>query len=301
VKVQLPNVHEWGYRLLGDFPSKIFPYSEGIKNSLAGGRLRISYVVYVASMFFWTLLSILLSAILIYPITTLLNILLNLKLTATLFNEIIIGGPILVGAIVAIIFLYYPISKAESEKTEVNKNLVYIVNYMGVLAGAGVTTEDIFLSLAEGGDIYHIAESSKSITRDIGLLGKDVVSAIERESEINPSKKYSKLLTGLIGVNKTGGDLKQYFADTAEREMEVRRRELGDLVNKLNLAAEIYTVVGIAFPIILIVLLSLMGIFGGEVAAGMGPIQMISLMTYVLFPVVSVGLIIFIDGLTSSW
>ena len=87
----------------------------------------------------------------------------------------------------------------------------------------------------------------------------------------------------------------------AENEMEVRRRELGDLVNKLNLAAEIYTVLGVAFPIIMIVLLSLMGIFGGEVMGGLGPIEMIKIMSYVLFPLVSVGLILFIDGLTSSW
>lgn len=172
---------------------------------------------------------------------------------------------------------------------------------MGVLAGAGITTEDIFSSLAAGGEVYKISESAKTIVRDIGLLGKDVLTAIDDEAKATPSKKYSKLLVGLIGVNKTGGDLKEYFSELAENEMEVRRRELGDLVNKLNLAAEIYTVLGVAFPIIMIVLLSLMGIFGGEVMGGLGPIEMIQIMSYVLFPLVSVGLILFIDGLTSSW
>ena len=72
-------------------------------------------------------------------------------------------------------------------------------------------------------------------------------------------------------------------------------------MNKLGLAAEIYTTIGIAFPIILIVLLSLMGIFGGQVAGGLGPVQIMTLMTYLLFPLMSVGVILLIDGMTSNW
>jgi flagellar protein FlaJ len=295
------DLHGFGYRMLGSFPSRIYPGMDGLRTSLARGRFRISPIVYISSAFFWSLLSIIATGIIAYPAAAFLTSLKVLQLSEIQILEVGVGAPLLIGALVAVIFLYYPTSRSDTEKMEINKNLVYIINYMGVLAGAGITTEDIFSSLAVGGEVYKISESAKTIVRDIGLLGKDVLTAIDDEAKVTPSKKYSKLLVGLIGVNKNGSDLKDYFSEIAENEMEVRRRELGDLVNKLNLAAEIYTVLGVAFPIIMIVLLSLMGIFGGEVMGGLGPIDMIKIMSYVLFPLVSIGLILFIDGLTSSW
>jgi hypothetical protein len=43
----------------------------------------------------------------------------------------------------------------------------------------------------------------------------------------------------LLGITKSGGDLKNYLEETAKHEQEVRRRELVDIVNKLNMAAEL--------------------------------------------------------------
>jgi flagellar protein FlaJ len=162
-------------------------------------------------------------------------------------------------------------------------------------------TEDVFQSFANLKDTYGIRDSARSIVRDIGLLGKDIISAIEAEGKRTPSKKYSKLLNGLLGITKSGGDLKNYLQETAKHEQEVRRRELVDIVNKLNMAAEIYITLGITFPIILIVLLSLMGIFGGSIGGGFSPVQLMELMTYAIFPVAAIGIILLVDGMTQNW
>jgi flagellar protein FlaJ len=301
ISVQLPNIHYVGYRILGDFPSRFFPLTGMLKASLERAHMRMSYIVYVSSMIFWGIVALLASAAIGTPLILTLNTLLNLQLQTLQLIEYLVGIPLAAMIIVIVIFMYYPMYKADAIKNELDKNLVYIVNFMGILAGSGMTTEDIFSALADTGKTYKVAESAESVVRDIGLFGKDIITAMDAESEITPSKKYSKVLVGLLGINKSGGDLKQYFAETAEHEMEVRRRELTGIVNKLGLAAEIYTTVGIAFPIILIVLLSLMGIFGGEVAGGLGPVQIMTLMTYLLFPLMSVGVILLIDGMTSNW
>ena len=299
--VQLPNIHYIGYRFLGDTPSRFFPLTGMLKTSLVKAHLRMSHIVYISSMIFWGIVALLASAAIGTPLILTLNTLLQLQLQTLQLIEYIIGIPIAIMLLVLVIFMYYPQSKADAIKSELDKNLVYIVNFMGILAGSGMTTEDIFTALAETGKTYKVADSAESVVRDIGLFGKDIITAIDAESQNTPSKKYSKVLMGLLGINKSGGDLKQYFAETAEHEMEVRRRELNDIVNKLGLAAEVYTTIGIAFPIILIVLLSLMGIFGGEVMGGLGPVQIMTLMTYLLFPLMSVGVILLIDGMTANW
>ena len=83
--------------------------------------------------------------------------------------------------------------------------------------------------------------------------------------------------------------------------MAIRRRELSKLTIQLNLAAEAYVVLGIAFPVILTTLLSMMGIFGGEIMAGLSPLQIMALMTYLFFPMAALGVLLLIDGVTSSW
>jgi len=301
LSVNLPNIHYIGYRILGDFPLRFFPFTGALKVSLARAHMRMSHIVYISSMIFWGIVALIASAAIGIPLVLTFNTLLNLQLQTLQLIEYLVGIPLVTMIIVIVIFMYYPMYKADAIKSKLDQNLVYIINFMGILAGSGMTTEDIFSALADTGKTYNVADSAESVVRDIGLFGKDIITAIDAESQITPSKKYSKVLVGLLGINKSGGDLKQYFAETAEHEMEVRRRELTGIVNKLGLAAEIYTTIGVAFPIILIVLLSLMGIFGGEVAAGLGPVQIMTLMTYILFPLMSVGVILLIDGMTSNW
>ena len=291
------NIHSIGYRFLGDAPSKL-PLSDFVKTSLDRASIRMSYVVYMSSMAFWMIVSAALAGLVAIPTVYFLGPMLKLPI---MYFYISLASPLLAAALVLICFIYYPISVAGSKKMKLDKNMVYIINYMSVLAGAGIMTEDVFQSFANLKDTYGIRDSARSIVRDIGLLGKDIISAIEAEAKRTPSKKYSKLLNGLLGITKSGGDLKKYLEETAKHEQEVRRRELVDIVNKLNMAAEIYITLGITFPIILIVLLSLMGIFGGTIGGGFSPVQLMELMTYAIFPVAAIGIILLVDGMTQNW
>jgi flagellar protein FlaJ len=297
LKLNKINLHNIGYRFFGDAPSKL-PLSPFIKNSLDRASIRMSHVVYMSSMAFWMVVAGAASGLIAIPTVYFLGPMLSLP--PTMFY-VALASPLIGAAVVLVCFLYYPFYVADGKKMKLDKNMVYIINYMSVLAGAGIMTEDVFQSFSTLKDTYGIRDSARSIVRDIGLLGKDIISAIEAEGKRTPSKKYSKLLNGLLGITKSGGDLKKYLEETAKHEQEVRRRELVDIVNKLNMAAEIYITLGIAFPIILIVLLSLMGIFGGTVGGGFSPVQLMQLMTYAIFPVAAIGIILLIDGMTQNW
>lgn len=294
------NFHHLGYKILGDRPSKVLPLSGFVRKSLQRAQLRISHVIYISSMTFWMLISMIATAAVSTPLIYTL-LMLNVFTPAVPWFIYPIGITLGIGGVVMIAFLYYPTFKSGGIKTAIDKNIVYIINYMSILAGAGVTTEDIFTSLAQKGEIYKVQNSSRAIVRDIEILGKDIIEAVDDESVNTPSKKYSKLLLGINGVTRTGGNLQNYLHETANRQMDVRRRELSKLVSQLNLAAEAYVVLGIAFPVILTTLLSMMGVFGGEVIAGLDPMQIMTLMTYIFFPLAALAVILLVDGMTSSW
>jgi flagellar protein FlaJ len=294
------NVHHLGYKILGDRPAKYLPLSGFVRKSLQRAQLRIPHIIYISSMTFWVLVSMIAAAAVSTPLIYTLQMLNVFSLSAPWFIYSI-GVTFGVGAMVMIAFLYYPTYKSGGIKTALDKNIVYIINYMSILAGAGVTTEDIFTSLAQKGEIYKVQDSSRAIVRDIEILGKDINEAVDNESRNSPSKKFSKLLLGINGVSRTGGNLQRFLHETASRQMDVRRRELSKLVAQLNLAAEAYVVLGIAFPVILTTLLSMMGVFGGEVIAGLDPMQIMTLMTYIFFPLAALAVLLLIDGMTSSW
>ena len=295
------SIHNIGFLVLGEFPSKHFPLTNTIKKSLSRAQMRISHIIYISSMTFWTIVATAIAAASAFPLTHLLNSALRLNLSALQLLYVPLGAAVGVGAITFAVFLFYPGFLAGTIKTGIDKNIVYITSYMQILAGAGVTVEDIFSSLAVSGDTYKIEGSAKSIVRDVETLGKDIISAVVDESQNTPSLEYSKLLAGLIGTTRSGGDLRVYLGKESEHEMQVRRRNLTKLVGQLNLAAEVYIVLGIAFPVILTTLLSLMGAFGGDIIAGLGPIQLMNLMIYIFFPLSSIGVLLLIDGMSSSW
>jgi len=298
--IKIGSFHNFGYRILGNTPSKYFPFSNSVRKSLNKIHFRLSHIIYISSMFFWVLLGMLLAAIIAFPLTFLLTMVNILELGAPWFVYPI-GVIFGTGGIVMLTFLYYPHYISGQIKTGIDKNIIYIINYMSILAGAGATTENIFTSLSETGKIYNVQGSAKSIVRDIELLGKDITSAVDLEIANTPSRKFSKLLMGLNGISRTGGSLQHFLKESASRQIAVRRRELSKLVSSLNLAAEAYVVLGIAFPVILTTLLSMMGVFGGDIMAGLGPVQIMAVMTYVLFPIAALGVLLLIDGITSSW
>lgn len=298
--MKIGNIHHLGYRLLGDRLLRFFPLKGLVRKSLNTAHLRISHIIYISSMTFWMIIGMSLAAGISFPLLYLLN---SFNVLPAMLPWFIYPIAVTLGAggIVLAVFLYYPYSLSSTMKKEIDRNIVYIINYMSILAGAGVTTEALFTSLAIKGETYKIQGSAKAIVRDIEILGKDIISAVDDESNNTPSRKFSKLLLGLNGITRTGGNLQRYLRETANRQMDVRRRELSKLVAQLNLAAEAYIVLGIAFPVILTTLLSMMGVFGGDVLGGLSPVQIMTLMTYVFFPLAGVGVLLLIDGMTSSW
>lgn len=297
--MKINTLHYIGYRVMGNFPSKFSPLANDVKRKLERADVRISHVIYVSSMVFWSIAATCIAAVITLPVTLALNSILRMSMQQMLITtlEVSIG----VGAIVFVIFFFYPNYVSGIIKTKIDKNLVYTVNYMAILSGAGIINEEIFTSLAESGMTYGVKGSATQVVRDVEILGKDILSALDEESRRTPSKDYSEVLQGFLGTARSGGDIKAYLEETAGQQMETRRRHLLSLVTQLNLAAEIYVSIGIAFPIILTAILSLMGTFGGEIIYGLGPIQLMFLITYIFLPLASIGILILLDGMTSGW
>ncbi len=295
------NLHLIGYRILKETPARIFPLSPSIRINLIKAGIRVGYVVYVSSMFFWSMVTTLVgfgvASVAFGMVLPFMGISFPVVLAITF--SILIG--LASGGLTILIFYAYPNYVASNVKRELEKNLVYIANYMAILASAGATSEEVFASLARVGGVYGVRTSARSVVRDLELLGMDIVSALNEESKRTPSMDYGDFLQGYISTMRTGGGLVPFLLAMSEKFMESRKRLLDKMIDQLNMAGELFVVSLVALPIIMITIFSIMGFFGGEVMGGLSATQLMALTVYLLIPFAAVAVFVFIDMVMSSW
>lgn len=158
-----------------------------------------------------------------------------------------------------------PAVQAVLRARDLDAKLPYALNYLATLASAGATPQALFASLARQPIYGAAAREAARITRDIELLGHDVVTAMARAGERTASAKWQDLLQGAITALTSGGDLRTYFRDKAEQFLLDNRHEQKRFLEGLGVLAECFVTVVVAAPLFLIVILSVMTSLGGSV------------------------------------
>jgi flagellar protein FlaJ len=298
---QSPILLDIGYVIFRDFPSKILPKPQWIKARLESAGIKVSYVVYMSAILFWTIIIPVVIYVFIPYCVDLSSF--NLILSTLMNSPSLFVDPQIIrlilsltsGVITMVVFYTYPLYVSGKIQREIERNLVYITNYLAIMESGGATSEEMFTSLAKVGNVFGIEQSGEHVMRSVDLLGKDIIAAIDHESKRTPSREYGDFLQGFISTVRKGGDLKDYLTTMSEKQVEDRKRLLNRLITKMNLVAEVFIIALVAFPIVMIVLLTVMESMGGKVLGDLTGMQLMNLMTYVIIPFAAIGLVFFID------
>lgn len=176
----------------------------------------------------------------------------------------ILPVPLLAGAVLYLLALVLPELRAINRSRDINAKLPYALNYVTTMASAGATPEAIFSSLAQQPIYGAVAHEAAWITRDVQLLGMDIVTALSRAVDRSSSEKFQDLLQGAITTLTSGGDLRTYFNNKAEQFIYENRQEQKRFLDGLGVLAESFVTVVVAAPLFLIVILSVMTSLGGD-------------------------------------
>ncbi len=159
---------------------------------------------------------------------------------------------------------FTPRLMADTRSRDIERHLPSAINYMSIMAGAGFTVEAIFSGLARQRIYGEISREAAWVTRDMTILGKDVVSALTAAIDRSPSRKLQDFLQGAVTTITSGGQLKNYFVAKSEQFGQDNRQEQRRFLESLGVLAESYVTVVVAGPVFMIVLLSVMLMFGGS-------------------------------------
>lgn len=283
----------FAFQYLGMRMQKYLPYFADLGSSLQQAGLKISLHSY-ASM------TVLLSAIsLVTGFSATLAVALVFGIPIFLTILFAFGASILSGALVFGVLYGLPSFLATSRRKRMDFELPYVTSHMSILAAAGMPPARMFKLLEDSRTTPQVASEANEIVRDVEILGNDVITALEAERERSPSKVFAEVLEGLVATIRSGGNMKGYLLDSTRVMMDLRRVAAKQLVESLAAFAEVYVTLLVVFPLLIIVMFSVMAMIGGGLG-GFSVITMMTLVTYGIIPICAAVVIVMLDGILAE-
>lgn len=171
--------------------------------------------------------------------------------------------------------------------------LPYAVNFISSMSMAGVSPAEIFESISVVNVYGEIQKEAKKIAKEITIMAVDSITAIKHAIEISPSKKFRAFLQGIIGTIQSGSNLHEYLENVAEKYMQEDLGERKKDLDVLGIIAEVFVIAVIAFPIFLVIILTLMGFFGGSMDFSL---KILLIFSFGILPIVYAGFYVLIKS-----
>ena len=287
------------YGLLGKRLQRVIPLFNSLKGILTLAGMKVGYKAYVSLMLFAAILGTAVSM----PVWIILFSLgfdpLGLGLASQSFVWAILQAllfSMITGVVVLGVFYIMPFMKLGSRKQRLDQFLPFTSSYMTVLASAGVNPDRILRSTAEKDPKFMLSDEIATVVGRIDLLGYDVINALNAEVDRSPSNQYQDLLRGFAGVIRTGGDMKKFFQGITEHFFQKRALAVQGFLDTLGIIAETYVLMLIAFPLMLIVMLSIMASIGGSLG-GIDVFSFMYLLAFILIPICGVMFLFILDSM----
>ena len=278
------------YRHIGNRVQKYLPYFQDLQGSMAKAAIKISLQSYVSMIVLMSggafVSSFLLTAILVGVAGA------PILLTVLYALGVGIGS----GALVFGILYGLPAFLATSRKKRMDLELPYVASHLSILAAAGIPPTRMFKLIGDSRTTPEVASDSNEIVRDVEILGADIMSALESERDRSPSSVFADVLEGLVATIRSGGNMKSYLLDATRMIMDLRRVAAKQLIESLGVFAEIYVTLLIVFPLLLIVMFSVMTLIGGGLG-GFSVTMMMSLITYLIIPICGIAVVVMLDNI----
>jgi archaellum biogenesis protein FlaJ (TadC family) len=151
------------------------------------------------------------------------------------------------------------------------------------MAVAGISPSEIFITLASVKVYGEVQKEAMKVAKEIEIMGSDNISSLKHAIEITPSRKFKAFLQGIIGTIQSGSDLHVYLKKIAGKYMDDDLTDRKQDLDLLAIIAEIFVLCVIAFPILLVIILTVFGFFGGSMSSS---IQLLLLFSFIMLPAI---------------
>ena len=269
---------------------KILPHFENFGVTLQRAGFKISLLSYVSLMILFSGISLTTS----FVMTGLAAIFFGTPIVVSLiyaFGVAIFSALLVFGAL-----YFVPSLLATTRKRKIELELPFVTTHMSILAAAGIPPTRMFKMLEDSITTPEVASEANEIVRDVEILGDDIITALEKERHRSPSPRLNELLEGLVATIRSGGDTRSFLLDSTRTIMDYRRISAKQLVETLAAFAEVYVELLVVFPLLIIVMFSVMALIGNGLG-GFSVTTMMVFVSYLVIPLCAVAVLVMLDGI----
>jgi len=283
------QIHVFSYKLLNEHVKFMHPKLRSLDKSIKQAMMPIPFEVYVSSMIFFSMIAGVCGIIMGFVASQFINI----QPASVGFLLPLITGLMLFGMTFGVLQII-PAVRVKNRAAKLSEEIPHFIGYMSTLATSGLSLEGIFKAIAKEETNEDIVKDARFIVRNIDILGMDLITAIKDLINRTPVGPYSELLDGAIITVSTGGDLKEYFNATAKVQLAEKKMLLQKTTESLGSVAEIYTILLIVFPLLAVIMLSIMGIMSPSLG-GFDLITLMNILTFGVIPLCGILMLIMMD------
>ncbi len=283
------QIHVFSYKLLNDHVKFMYPKLGSLEKSIKQAMMPIPFEVYVSSMIFFSMIAGVCGIIMGLVASQFINI---QPASVGLLLPLIMG--LMLSGMTFGVLQIIPAFRVKNRASKLSEEIPHFIGYMSTLATSGLSLEGIFKAIAKEETNEDIVKDARFIVRNIDILGMDLITAIKDLIHRTPVGPYSELLDGAIITVSTGGDLKQYFNATAKVQLEEKKMLLQKTTESLGSVAEIYTILLIVFPLLAVIMLSIMGIMSPSLG-GFDLLTLMNILTFGVIPLSGILMLIMMD------
>ena len=285
------EIHVYSYKLLNEHVKFMYPKLSSLEKSIKQSMMPIPYEVYTCSMVFFSLIALVSGGIIGIIVSLFVNI--QPEILAYLIPP---GAAVGFGGITFGLLNTIPSLRSKSRASKLMDEIPHFIGYMSTLATSGLSLEGIFKALAKEESNEEMVKDAKLIVRNLDIMGMDLITAITDLIHRTPTGAYSELLEGAIITAQSGGDLKEYFNATAKVQLEEKKMLMAKTAESLGAIAEIYTILLIVFPLLAVIMLSIMGIMSPSLG-GFDLVTLINILTFAVIPLCGVMMLVMMDSM----
>jgi len=185
---------------------------------------------------------------------------------------------------IALYYITLPTTKSKQRGKNIDRFLPYATNFINTMSVAGISPAEIFETLSTIKLYGEVQKEAKKITTEINLMGIDTITALKNAIHISPSEKFKEFVQGMIGVIQSGSELGPYFNRCVDKYMQSDLFERKRNLESLAVMAEAFVVTVIAFPLFLVIILSIMGLTSGGIS-----FDFLFILAFIILPMAYLG------------
>jgi flagellar protein FlaJ len=285
------QLHIVSYRMFGDIAGPLYSRMSQLKETIRHSMLGVPFEVYVCTMLFVSIMAGIITGMLAF-VGTQMNPGMPIGVSLIFTNGFGLG---VFGLTFGVLYLV-PSFMVKMRAQKLSEELPHFIGYMSTLASSGQSLEGIFKIIATDESQEEIVRDARYVVRNIEIFGMDLIGAIKDLREKTPSGGYLEFLDGAIATFQSGGSLKEFFNATAKVQLEEKKISVKKSIDTLGVVSEIYTVLLIVFPLLTIIMLSVMSILTSSLM-GFDLPTLISLITFGVLPLCGVLMLIMMDSM----